>query len=297
MTSIAIIVPSYERPAQLRRCLTALSQLEGGPWPVIVVDDGGNVPAAPVCAEFGDWVRCIRQANAGPGAARNTGAEAATEAELLCFTDDDCVPRPDWVHRLAAAQGGRSGLLVGGRIDNLLHDNVYSSASQALSSYLYEYYQRTGSAMEFFTTNNMCCRRVDFLAAGGFDATLATASEDRDFSLRWKDRVGTLTYARDAVVGHAHDLTLGRFWKQHANYGRGARHLHLSMDRRGDSRPKLEAVGFYLGMLAYPLHRPGRLRLVQSMLVGLSQVAMISGYLTEIRKERAKATISTGGTA
>ncbi|WP_040610259.1 glycosyltransferase family 2 protein [Oceaniovalibus guishaninsula] len=283
---VAIVIPSYDRPRQLQTCLRHIAALEGGPWRTIVVDDGSPAPLAPVCEGAGPWATCLRQPNAGPGVARNTGARAAEGARWLLFTDDDCRPRPDWALRLLAGQDGVPLRLAGGRIDNALPDNVYSTASQSLSTYLYHYYQSQGSDMRFFTTNNMCCLRDDFLRVGGFDPTFGIASEDRDLSLRWKDAGGTLVYLPDAVVDHAHDLTLGGFWRQHSNYGRGARQLHLTMDGRGDPRPKVERAAFYAGMLGWPLRHSQRMRLYESFLIGLSQVAMVSGYARAIRAER-----------
>ncbi|KAF0675899.1 glycoprotein 3-alpha-L-fucosyltransferase [Profundibacterium mesophilum KAUST100406-0324] len=280
----AIVIASYNRPEELRTCLEALAGLDGGPVRTIVVDDGSDTPLAGVCAPF-DWAECIRQPNAGPGQARNRGVRAAEGAELICFTDDDCRPRPDWLTRLVAAQGGIEKRLVGGRIENALPRNVYSSASQSLSSYLYDFYQSHGSGMTFFTTNNVCFRREDFLAVGGF-GDFAVASEDRDLSLRWSAAGGTLVYAPDAVVDHAHALDMGTFWRQHAGYGRGLRDLHKAMNARADGRSKLEGAGFYLNMLGYPLRKEGHNRLGQSLLIGLSQVAMIAGYGAALRRER-----------
>lgn len=287
--SIAIVVPTFNRPDKLALCLSHIAMLQGGPYRTVVVDDGGSEPVHPVCEAHGDWVQLIRKPNAGPAAARNTGALMAEGADLLAFIDDDCRPRPDWILRLAKAQGGVRGRLVGGRVDNALPDNVCSSASQALCSYLYEYYQANGSEMAFFTSNNMCCRRDDFLARGGFDEGFAMAGgEDRDFSMRWQDEGGELVYAHDAAVDHAHLLTLTRFWQQHSNYGRGARQLHLSMDKRGDSRPKLEKVAFYAGMLRYPFTTRSRRPFAEAFLVGLSQVAMVSGYFGSLLAERVR---------
>lgn len=283
---IAIIIPSYNRPDQIRDCIQALNKIDGAPYPIIVVDDGSDTHLDTVLALSGDHVSVIRQANAGPAAARNTGARAAEGAELLCFIDDDCRPRPDWITRLVAAQGRAKGRLVGGRIKNALPRNVFSSASQSLSSYLYDYYQSTGSEMTFFTTNNMCCRREDFLALGGFDTGFLFASEDRDLSLRWADAGGELHYAEDAVVDHGHDLTLTSFFRQHASYGRGAHALHRRMATRGDPRPKIEPVGFYAGMLTYPMRKRLYGSLRQSVLIGLSQVAMVSGYAMARRDAR-----------
>jgi hypothetical protein len=51
------------------------------------------------------------------------------------------------------------------------------------------------------------------------------------------------------------------------------------MDRRGDARPKIERLAFYLRLIGYPLGRPGRARLAQAALLALSQAAMIAGYV------------------
>lgn len=284
---VAIVVPTYNRPARLSLCLAHLAQLEGGPYRTIVIDDGGEHSLEAICHPYRDWVELVRKANGGPAAARNTGARLASGADLLAFTDDDCVPRPDWIARLVEAQGGVPNRLVGGRVDNALPDNVCSSASQTLCSYLYDYYLASGSEMTFFTSNNLCCRRDDFLAHGGFDEAFPIpAGEDRDFGIRWQESGGELFYAIDAVVDHAHHLDLPKFWRQHSNYGRGARQLHLSMDRRGDSRPKLERTAFYVGMFSYPFRTRARRPLAEAALVGLSQVAMVSGYVRALVAER-----------
>ena len=281
----AIIIPTYNRPRQLAQCLADLDRLDAAPWPIIVVDDGSAQPLDAVCAPYAN-VTLIRQDNAGPGAARNAGARAAETFDKLLFIDDDCRPRPDWASKLVAAQGDTPGRLVGGRVTNALPDNPFSAASQSLLTFLYDYYQAHGSEMKFFTTNNMCVRRTDFLAAGGFDAGFAFASEDRDFSLRWAARGGELTYREDAVVEHAHDLSFASFWKQHSSYGRGARKLHLTLDERTEARPRPEGLGFYFGMLTQPFRGGGRQPFAEAFLVGLSQVAMLTGYASAIRDER-----------
>ncbi len=47
------------------------------------------------------WVRLISQANAGPASARNRGAREA-RGRILLFTDDDCVPMPNWLDAMLA---------------------------------------------------------------------------------------------------------------------------------------------------------------------------------------------------
>lgn len=285
--SACIVVPTYNRPRELEQCLANLAALDDGPWPIVVVDDGSAEPLEHICAPH-DNVTLVRQENAGPAAARNRGAAEAEGHDLLLFIDDDCQPHSDWARELVAAQGGVERRLVGGRVINALPANPYSAASQALCSFLYDFYQSTGSDMAFFTTNNIACRREDFLELGGFDTGFSrAAAEDRDFGIRWRDAGGDLLYAPRAVIAHAHDLALRSFWRQHSNYGRGARRLHLAMDERADERPKIEGARFYLGMLTSPFRHGGRRPVVESLLVGLSQVAMVAGYAASVREERA----------
>lgn len=286
--TIAVIIPAYARHERLEACLGALAAQVGGPYRTYVVDDGSPDPLAPICAPY-PWVNCLRQDNAGPAAARNAGAAAALAdgATFLCFTDDDCRPRPGWVRALVAAQDGDATRLVGGRVENALRDNPYAEASQSLNDYLYRYFGVEDGTAGFFTTNNMGCAGRSFETISGFDESFPlAAAEDRDFGLRWRDLNGPLVYAADAVVDHAHALTLRRFWRQHANYGRGACHLHRTMQNRGDRRSHFEALRFYGGLVFHPLRPPRRDALRQTALMGLSQMAMVAGYLGERRSTR-----------
>ncbi len=260
--------------------------LEGGAYDIIVVDDGSPVPLTAVCDEFGPTVRCVRQANTGPASARNTGARVS-EAEFLAFTDDDCRPRPDWIVTLLAAHQRNGNRLVGGKVVNALHQNSFSEASQTLCRFLYDYFLTSNGDQQFFTSNNMGCLRQDFLAIGGFDETFPLpAAEDRDFCMRWRDANGDLVYVDAAVVDHFHHLNLQRYWQQHSNYGRGARYLHAALDRRGDDRPKVERLSFYMELLRYPLKTAPARRKRQSALMVLSQCAMVFGYGKQMMIER-----------
>ncbi|WOI56631.1 glycosyltransferase family 2 protein [Palleronia sp. LCG004] len=283
----SVVIPSFNRPDRLRACLEALMDDPDDSFDVIVVDDGSPEPLGPVCAPFGPRVTCLRQDNRGPAAARNRGV-AESGGRLVLFTDDDCRPARGWVDAMRRAQDGEAGRLVGGRVVNLLEDDTYAAASQSLCDFLYEYFDAASGEMPFFTSNNIACDRAHFLAMGGFDESFPlAAAEDRDFGLRWRAAGGTLVFAEDAVVGHAHAMTLRSFLRQHSNYGRGARHLHTVMDDRGDARPKFERLKFYGDLVRYPLGREGRARVAQSALLFLSQAAMVSGYARQARAQRA----------
>lgn len=286
MPAATVIVATYNRPAKITACLEALMRLDYPDFRVIVVDDGSPEPIAPLAAPFGERVRIIRQANAGPAAARHAGVRAA-ETEFLAFTDDDCAPASDWLSRLAAAHIAEPEALLGGKVVNALTDNIYATASQALCDYLYDHYRDGRSDAAFFTTNNTAFSKRAYEAVGGLDLSFRyAAGEDRDLGIRWSASGRPLRYVPGAVVAHAHDLTLRKFWRQHAHYGAGARNLHRTMAQRGDSRPKTEPLTFYTGIVCYPFRTREPQPAVQALLMGLSQVAMVSGYAGAVAEER-----------
>ncbi len=284
--SISIVIPSYNRPERLARCLASLSRQAGGPYETIVVDDGSPQPLADICAAAGSWVRYVRQDNAGPAAARNTGARTAS-GEFLCFTDDDCLPHPGWARALLGAQVADSRALVGGRVENAFPDNLFAETSQSISDWLYHWHERSGTSERFFTSNNIGCAKQAFLAINGFDESFPLAAgEDRDFGMRWAREAGPLVFAPDAVVGHAHWLALDSFWRQHSNYGRGARSLHGQAPPSNVPRSRFQALSFYAGLMFHPMMRKdlshGR-RAAVTVLTCLSQVAIAKGYLASSR--------------
>ena len=287
-SDVTIVIPSYGRPGQVRDCLATLARLEGGPYRTLVVDDGSPESLAPICAEAGDWVTCLRQENQGPGIARNSGVSAA-ETELVLFTDDDCRPRPDWARRMIEAQGRAPMRLAGGAIVNALEENLFSATSQSILTYAYEAFEGFDGPFAFFTTNNVCCRREDFLAVGGFDPAFRFASEDRDLSRRWQDAGGRLVHVPEAVVDHKHGMGARGFWKQHWSYGRGARQFHAKLAAEGGPDVSLNGAGFYAGLLFHPFRKPGLRAAALTTLIGTAHAIQLGGYLVERRAERRRA--------
>jgi len=255
---------------------------------VVVVEDGG--PAAELeqlrARDFGALrVVWLAQPHAGPAAARNRGARHAAH-QLLAFTDDDCRPRPGWVRTLAEAVGEAGGSVAGGHTVNALAANPYSSASQALVSYITAYGQGRGDP--FFASNNIALARADFLRLGGFDETFRLAGgEDRDFSQRCAQEGLRFLHRPQAIVDHEHDLSMRSFWRQHFCYGHGAYRYHqLRTTRRGTSiwRDTLQVVRrvdlrFYLDLVRYPFlsgETTSRLRVTALLL--LSQIPNALGF-------------------
>lgn len=285
----SIVIPTYCRHQRLMHCLGAIAQIDypRNRFEVIVVDDGSEPALEPSVTQHGGLqIRFIRQANAGPANARNTGAKQA-QGEFLVFTDDDCIPTADWLRQLDAHIAQSPDTLIGGRTLNALPENLYSTASQLLIDYLYEYYNvRLGQAT-FFTSNNFAVSACCFRDLGGFDVTFPlAAAEDREFCDRWLHHGRTMSYAPKMQVNHAHHLTLATFWRQHFNYGRGAFHFHRVRRRRQSVVIQVEPLTFYSNLLTYPLgQKQGWRGPLLSGLFLLSQVANVAGFFSEYRQK------------
>ena len=282
----SIVVPTHNRPGQLVGCMQALAHLHypRDCFEAIVVDDGGETRPDEVVASFRDQLDAtlLRQPHAGPATARNTGAMRA-RGTFLAFTDDDCRPAPDWLKTFAVRFAKDPDCVIGGRTINALPDNPYSSASQHLIDYLYSYYNGDPVRARFLTSNNLTLAAARFRALGGFDTTFpGAAAEDREFCDRWLSHGYRMTYAPEAVVGHAHALTFRAFWRQHFWYGRGAFCFHRIRARRGAGGIRIEPLAFYRNLLRYPFShtRGAQALLLASLFVG-TQVANAAGYFWE----------------
>lgn len=111
----SIVIPTHNRAEQVRRAIeSCLAQTFAG-FEVIVVDDGSNDGTDDVVASIADpRVRYLKQANAGAGAARNHGADAA-RGEFLAFLDSDDEFLPGKLaafERELARAGARAGECV-----------------------------------------------------------------------------------------------------------------------------------------------------------------------------------------
>jgi glycosyltransferase involved in cell wall biosynthesis len=280
----SIIIPTYERPAQLLTCLQSLARLEYPPdqFEVIVVNDGGNSYAlSGIVEQFRGQmdVRLFTQKNTGPAGARNYGT-AHARGKFLAFTDDDCAPDHAWLRALASYFTQTPNRLVGGRTLNALSHNPYAETSQLIIEVVYSHFNADPDAARFFASNNFALPAARFNELNGFDESFRT-SEDREFCDRWLACGLYMTYAPEAVIYHAHHLGPRSLWRQHFSYGRGALRFHSAREARGQGRFKPD-LSFYLKLLRASASRAGRMRAAQLIaLLGWSQLANAAGFFYE----------------
>jgi lipopolysaccharide/colanic/teichoic acid biosynthesis glycosyltransferase/GT2 family glycosyltransferase len=206
----SVIVPVYNGVATIPSCLDALATqtTPSEQYEVIIVDDGSKDATASLVRE---WIaahpqlqaRLVQQANAGPAAARNHGAQVA-QSDLLLFTDADCAPTPTWIAAMLA--GFTQPDVVGIKGAYLTNRPAFTPRFVQLEYEDRYDRMRQQPSIDFIDTYSAGYRRDVFLANGGFDATFTTASvEDQEFSFRLAQKGYELRFVPDAQVYHAHD--------------------------------------------------------------------------------------------
>ena len=228
MDTLAVIVPTRDRPDALRACLVSLQEqrLEAAGLDVAVVDDGSDYDVAGLVAEVSSAgpreIRCVHQAGLGLNSARNLGVRE-TRADLIAFLDDDTIASAGWAAAVIEAFATFDCDALGGRVELRLEGEAPAWLA-GKRSYLSEF--ELGPRPAWLDGGlmpvgaNCAVRRSALEAVGGFRAGLDRApgslvsNGDTEFFRRLRATGGRVLYVPSAHVLHvigAERLTLSYF--------------------------------------------------------------------------------------
>lgn len=215
-----VVIPTYNRAAMLGELLDLLDPLvASGDVAVVVVDDGSTDDTPQVIAQHAG-VRCVRQANAGAAAARNTGL-AHVEGAVVAFLDDDCRPGPDWPHPLVDALSRADPDVAG------IGGPVRAHGDSVLDRFIELERQVSHGApieggVDFLITANAAFRVEALRDVGGFDIGFQRAAgEDVDLSWRLRKAGRRLLVIDDGAVDHVNRATLKGILRTYRAHGEG----------------------------------------------------------------------------
>ena len=212
---VSVVVPTFRRPHLLDRCLTALcaQDLGADEYEIVVADDGDDAHTRRLVARRahetggGPAIRYVAVTDRhGPAAARNAGWNTAC-AEIVAFTDDDCIPERDWLRSGLAALEAASTLTLprvgmegrGGGLAAVWGRIVVPLPKDPTD------YERDAAQLQSagFVTANCFCRRFALIDIGGLDENFTAAwREDSDLYFTLLEYGHTVAAAPQAVVVH-----------------------------------------------------------------------------------------------
>ncbi len=194
----SIIIPTCNRPQELKACLEAigslLEQVTDEAVEVVVTDDGRRQPVTYAHVREFPWVKLVEGPRKGPAANRNFGASMAS-GEILVFLDDDCIPKPNFLLgyiEFWKAYNGNFEMVVAygptipiGEKKSLLYEAPDNSNGTTLIS------------------ANFSISKDSLVRIGCFDERYMTAAfEDTEFFERFRRLGGTAFYLESVAVQH-----------------------------------------------------------------------------------------------
>lgn len=257
--SVSIVIPTCDRPEDLRRCLASVTaQSTGLELEVIVVDNRpGSAATREVVRDFPS-VRLVAESRPGLSYARNTGI-AAAHGEVIVATDDDVTAPPDWIARLVAPFERAEVVAVTGQV---LPRELETESQCRFEAYggLGKGFERREANGEWFhnrrtavptwelgATANAAFRASLFRDSriGLLDEALGAGmptgcSEDTYLFYRILQAGHTIVYEPSAYVWHRHRDSMASLRHQILAYSRGHVAYHLTTWLRdGDRRALL----------------------------------------------------------
>jgi glycosyltransferase involved in cell wall biosynthesis len=219
---VSVVIPVFNAGNRLREAIATIEHQRHEPLEIIVVDDGSTDDTSAVIRQLGHKVRALRQANAGPAAARNRGM-AIARGELFAFLDaDDLWPEGKLHHQV-----GR--LTEDSEIDIVLGRISYVPESGSLKPELRweDPEERTILNVQL---GSGVYRRTAFERVGLFDESLRFC-EDHDWFLRARElglRIRILDEVTLLYRLHGDNMTRGKLPSEMSL----TRVIKMSLDRR-----------------------------------------------------------------
>lgn len=189
---ISCIVPVHNGERFLGEALESILAQTYGRVEIIAVDDGSTDATRTILETYGERVRYVWQANAGPATARNTGIRLA-RGQFISFLDSDDLWHPEKLARQMARFDASAPLgLCLTRIQNFWMPEV------AHEEAAFHDHQRS-RAIDGYTSVTLLARRSVFETIGVFDASLKHG-DDTDWFLRADARQVPLEIVPEVLV-------------------------------------------------------------------------------------------------
>ena len=251
--AVSVVIATRDRPALLQAALGAVGRSLRPGDELIVVDSASHpseaAAVAGVAAVAG--ARLVRCDRPGTSRARNAGARAAS-ADIVAFTDDDCLPEPDWLEAVAAVFERHPGLgFVTGAVVPGHRANSTAPTGVTLST-------MTGGASRAFGPEedpdllghgaNMAWDRAALVRMGGFDETFGPGAPLRaaeDHEAFWRALRTGLAGRHEPNAAVVHSQWRGTWGQMRSYYGYGVGSAGLFV-KRGRTEAGLPTVGGYL---------------------------------------------------
>lgn len=229
--TVGVIISTYNNPRWLEKTLWGYTLQSEKPDEIVIADDGSRDDTRQLIESFKDRLPIKHVWHEDRGFQKseilNKALRTAT-ADYLIFTDQDCIPRKDFIatHKKLATEGQ---FLSGGyfkltrpisdavTFDNVEHGEVFSvkwllskgqpfsfkMSKLAKASFITRAMNAITPRRATFNGCNSSCWRKDALAVNGYNEKMHYGGQDREFGLRLVNLgIKSKQIAYSAIVAH-----------------------------------------------------------------------------------------------
>ena len=231
----SVVIPTYERPDDLRICLNSLSkdiQLGSPSYEIIVTDDSKSDESRSMVEKEFPNVSWGKGKQNGPAGNRNAGVDRA-KGEWIVFLDDDCIAQEGYLNAYVKAIKANPDVLVfEGRI---FADRPRRTWAEGCPE---------NSAGGMLWTSNLCIKKSLFYEIGKFDERFKVAYEDVEFAYRLIQRKIKTIFVINAAVCHPWRSLRngGKNWK---SKGYQIESLLLFLDKHSNAHKEYGSPSLY----------------------------------------------------
>lgn len=218
MPKTSIIIPVYNRPAQIIECLSSLLEQTTAADEIVVVNDGSTDNTLSALEEFKSKHREINlqilsnEKNLGITKSKNRGIAIAC-GDYLLFTDSDCLADSKWVENISNELDSvevTSGLVLDPAPRNL-SERAFFGGSMIGQHPL----------QKRLVVENNCAFRKEVLRKNKFDEALNYGGEGNELAWRLEKNGHSFSFAKNALIHHRHPLDLKELLKIAIKTGAG----------------------------------------------------------------------------
>lgn len=209
--SISVVVNTYNRATTLENTLNGLRQLAYDNFEVVVVNGPSTDSTADIMKKWDWFIKPVFCEAANLSVSRNLGIAAAA-GEVVAFIDDDAIPHPTWLSRLAPSYADeRVGGVGGFTVDNTgirfqCRKTICDRFGNAFHvSPTFDERSLNFAGTPFYPSllgTNSSFRYHALKEIGGFDHTYAYLLDETDVCLRIVDAGYRIIYEPSALVFH-----------------------------------------------------------------------------------------------
>jgi GT2 family glycosyltransferase len=208
--AVSVVVNTLNRRDALERTLVALRQQTYQRFEVIVVNGPSVDGTDEMLRAYQDRARVVECTAAALGPSRNVGIGSAA-GDIVAFTDDDAIPRANWLESLVARYDDPIVAAVGGPVFDVPLGQVEWSLCTCSrlgvpntdSEGPVDRYLGVGAdPLAYLPGCNMSFRRHVLEEIGGFNSLLTATYDDVEACSRVIDKGYRIHVLKDALVDH-----------------------------------------------------------------------------------------------